>query len=242
MKPFFTYFGGKFLKSKRYPKPKYNTVIEPFAGSAGYALRYYWYDIILYETDEKIFGVWNYLKNVNENEIINLPLWDDKKYDNVDDMNIPQEAKWLIGFWLTRASPQPGRKPSTWMMCGKYPECFWSENIKHRIANQLKYIRHWKIYNESYENAPDLNATWFIDPPYMSSGYKYKKSLKTDDYEKLKYWILNRKGQVIVCENGNANWLPFKELYEVNGTPGKGRPSKNRELMYYFDNDKYFQF
>lgn len=40
LKPFFTYFGGKYRIAPRYPKPQYNTIIEPFAGSAGYSLRY----------------------------------------------------------------------------------------------------------------------------------------------------------------------------------------------------------
>ena len=35
------------------------------------------------------------------------------------------------------------------------------------IANQLENIRHWKIIHGSYEDLENVEATWFIDPPYQ---------------------------------------------------------------------------
>lgn len=37
---FFSYFGGKYMRSTHYPSPNYDIVIEPFAGAAGYSTRY----------------------------------------------------------------------------------------------------------------------------------------------------------------------------------------------------------
>ncbi len=37
----FSYYGSKSKIVKHYPPPEYDTIIEPFAGSARYALMYY---------------------------------------------------------------------------------------------------------------------------------------------------------------------------------------------------------
>lgn len=47
LRPFFSYFGGKWRDTPRLPAPKHPTIIEPFAGSAGYALRHYTRDVVL---------------------------------------------------------------------------------------------------------------------------------------------------------------------------------------------------
>jgi hypothetical protein len=52
VRPFFGYYGGKWRDSvKHYPKPQFETIIEPFAGSAGYSLRYASHNVRLYEID-----------------------------------------------------------------------------------------------------------------------------------------------------------------------------------------------
>lgn len=61
MWPFFTFYGGKWRAAPRYPSPIYNTIVEPFAGAAGYAVRYYERDIILIEKDPEIAALWRYL-------------------------------------------------------------------------------------------------------------------------------------------------------------------------------------
>jgi len=47
--PFFGYYGGKFRAAPHYPAPLHKTIIEPFAGSAGYAMRHYERQVILIE-------------------------------------------------------------------------------------------------------------------------------------------------------------------------------------------------
>lgn len=49
LRPFFTYGGGKWLLAKHYPKPRYKTLIESFAGSAGYAMHYSELQVRLYD-------------------------------------------------------------------------------------------------------------------------------------------------------------------------------------------------
>ena len=56
----FSYYGSKSKIIKKYPEPIYNTIIEPFAGSAGYALEYWNRDVIITDTYEKVYKVWKY--------------------------------------------------------------------------------------------------------------------------------------------------------------------------------------
>jgi len=40
LRPFWRYYGGKWRAAPSYPSPRCETIIEPFAGAAGYSLRY----------------------------------------------------------------------------------------------------------------------------------------------------------------------------------------------------------
>mgnify|MGYP000892399390 CR=1 FL=1 len=56
LKPFFTYFGGKFRAASRYPKPEGDLVVEPFTGAAGYSVRNFSpsLKVVLNDLDEKV--------------------------------------------------------------------------------------------------------------------------------------------------------------------------------------------
>ena len=88
LKPFFTYFGGKYRAAPKYPTPEHDVIVEPFAGSAGYAMRHPHHKVILNDLDEKVAGTWEYLINVSEDEILSLPIYDGT-WATVDDLNLP---------------------------------------------------------------------------------------------------------------------------------------------------------
>jgi hypothetical protein len=91
--------------------------------------------------------------------------------------------------------------------------------VRETIASQVASIRHWRIFNKSYEECPYIGeATWFIDPPYEKAGQHYRFGSKQIDYEALASWSRERRGQVIVCENKGATWLPFRKLADVKTT------------------------
>ena len=114
MRPFFGFYGGKWRDArKHYPAPEYNTIVEPFAGSAGYAVRYADRKVILGEKDAVIFGVWDYLIHVSAHDILAIP--DLVPGQTVTDLPICQEARWLVGFWLNRGASRPRTGPSAWM-------------------------------------------------------------------------------------------------------------------------------
>lgn len=225
--PFFCYFGGKWRAAKRYPQPRYQHIIEPFAGAAGYSLRYPHLNVTLYDLDTAIYGMWDYLIRASENDIRSLPL----DVQHVNDLNICQEARWLIGFWLNKAAATPHLTPSAWMRSGIRPNSYWGEVIRERIASQVSKIKHWKVINKSYEEADGVEATWFIDPPYQGEcGRRYR--CRIEDYAKLGSWCCGRKGQVIVCERAGAEWLPFQTFHTIKATPGSRRKSYSEEVIW----------
>lgn len=218
LRPFFTFFGAKWRLAPRYPKPVHDTIIEPFAGSAGYSMLYCDRKVILYDADPVICATWDYLINVSESEMLSLP---DLGLDQtVDDLFcIPSEARYLIGWWCGRGRAEPGKSlGSSWGSDSQYADRFWGETVRQVIASQLKYIRHWQMFNETYNNVPDIpNATWFVDPPYKSTGKHYRYDSSRIDYRHLGEWCLSRpsSSQLIVCEGVDVlgdppRWLPFK--------------------------------
>lgn len=232
LRPFFTYYGGKFRSAPRYPTPAFSTVIEPFAGSAGYSLRYPDRDVLLLDKNPIVANLWRYLISVSESEIRSLPT----QVAHVDDVRGPIEARHLIGFWLNKGSTGPRKTPSTWARGGTRPHSYWGETIRERVASQLQYIRHWRCSDGCYTSAPDIRATWFIDPPYQSGGALYPVGSTSIDFERLGEWCRSRPGQAIVCESEGAHWLPFRSLHAARATPGSQKKSLIcREVVWYGD-------
>ena len=228
MKPMFSYFGSKYLLAKHYGPPLTDLVIEPFAGSAAYSLYHNAPKALLIDRFEEIVGIWQFLITVSESEIRSLPL----DFDHVDDLAIPQEAKWLLGYWIKKGSVTAGKSRTAWARQYRYsPDCkVWGEPARERIASQLHGIRDWKAVLGSYEDAPDLRATWFVDPPYSVAGKHYKHSAV--DYGRLAEFCQSRKGQTVVCENTGADWLPFREFRKVRGAFGHKRTGISSEVVW----------
>lgn len=67
--PLFSYFGSKWTIATSYPAPMHRTIVEPFAGSAGYALRYASREVILVERDPVVASVWRFLLGARRSEI-----------------------------------------------------------------------------------------------------------------------------------------------------------------------------
>lgn len=203
---FFPYFGAKYMKALHYPAPCHDTIIEPFAGGAGYSLRYPDRRVILFDKDPKICGVWHYLIHVSSNEIMRLPLM--LPGESVNDLMVPQEAKWLIGFWINPGSA----RPKVTMGGRRSNRAFgtWGEGPRQRLAEQVVALRHWQIFERDYSEVPNLKATWFIDPPYQCQGKQYANRISS--YQDLADWSRQRLGKVMVCESKGANWMDFADL------------------------------
>lgn len=214
----FYYFGRKKQIAKYYPKPTEETIIEPFAGSAAYALHnnHWEKDVVLIERDEKVTKLWNWLiDEATEKEIKNLP-----------DLDIGEKTSDFLH--IVHAATKQAFYYKT-IKVTKVLERNWRINKKYMAENVYK-VKHWTIINGDYKQAPNIRATWFIDPPYQfksGSGYRYGNDQL--DYQKLAQWTKQREGQVIFCERENANYLNFEDLTNLPSVAGK----YSKERIYY---------
>ena len=209
MRPFFPFYGSKWNIARHYPPPQKSLVIEPFAGSAAYSVFYDCSCVRLVDVDPIIVGVWDYLIHVTPSEILSLPDLPNEG-DGVEGIAVPQEAKWLIGFWLNPGSSQPKRSRTALASRTDRGQLYWGPRVKNRVAAQLHLIRGWTVRLGQYHQARGFNATWFVDPPYEDKGKHYR--MRFADHTALGQWCVRRLGQCIVCEGAGATWLPFTPL------------------------------
>jgi hypothetical protein len=208
----FSYYGSKSKIVDCYPKPKYGKIIEPFAGSARYSLKWFDRDVLLVDKYDVIVKIWKWLQVCSPQDILRLPT--PKLRETIERNQFEnEEAFLLMSFVIKSGSATPG-----YTVCKNRGEERQIEQIKKDIAENLFKIRHWKIQNDDYRNISNDNATWFIDPPYQVGGKYYKHGSKELNFGELAEWCKTREGQVIVCENTKANWLPFKPMKEMYGT------------------------
>lgn len=207
-----SYYGTKKRIAKHYPEPRHNTIIEPFCGAAQYSLYgdNWKKDVWLNDKYRVVYELWKWLIfEATEWEILALP--DMEAGDKVDDhTQLCNEERYLIGFCINSGSAQPKKTVA------KYNS--WNR-AKVEISENLYKVKHWIVSNYNYNVIENIEATWFIDPPYQYGGEWYQSSVnnKKLDYGRLAEYCNNRNGDVIVCENSKADWLPFRPLVEMNG-------------------------
>lgn len=213
---FFRYFGGKAVIARYYPKPLHETIVEPFAGGAGYSLRHHYKRVVLIEKDPKTASVWRYLLRSSPRDLLALPSLEVGQ--GVDTLDVCEEARALISMWMTYgAASQQGRILSPHAL--EDPDGWWGRTVRARLAWQVEKIRHWQIIEGDYTQAPDVEATWFVDPPYEIAGRgTYSCDATGIDFAELGAWCKTRRGQVMVCENEGASWLPFKTFRTTKAT------------------------
>jgi D12 class N6 adenine-specific DNA methyltransferase len=198
----FYYFGRKKALARSYPLPAHDTIVEPFCGSAAYSLHadHWQKDIWINDLDPRIAALWHYLQAASSADIEALPaLEPGAKLSSVK--GLTDEEHLLISLHIG-----PGKNKSNDVV-SKFSR--WPAGQRYIAANLYK-IKHWHVTNLDYAALVNVEATWFIDPPYQRSGRLYR--CRVDDYDALRTWALARHGQVIVCEQQGADWLPFAPL------------------------------
>lgn len=214
--------------AKHYGKPRHDIVIEPFAGGACYSLYWNCRVVKLYDLDEDLCSIWDYLIHCSESDIARLP-------DYIEDVAqlqiLTRPEALLISRWLY-ASPTVGVVTNSNLGFYKRKiaagfKWLWSTHVKERIIRQKPLIADWTIMHCSYQEVPNIEAHWFIDPPYRNlKTTKYKYGRSNIDYSELSEWCRSRKGAVDVCEKQIENvegylpflepthYLPFKDLHK----------------------------
>ncbi len=206
----FPYFGRKQKIAGLFPAPRYPLVIEPFAGSLGYSLHWQPPKVLAWEADDRVVTLWRRLANMTA--IPEPPAVGSLTDDLLVKLCSYSEHSLTSGVMTTTS-----RMVRDW------------EYVHRRALALQPYVqRAVSYYYGGYGNCPDVEATWFIDPPYQCAnrrGYKYGASQM--DYTLLGDWVKRRKGQVIVCEQEGANWLNFKPLVNV----ASHRGAVSREMV-----------
>lgn len=222
-----SYYGSKSKLVDFYPPPKFDKIIEPFAGSAKYAMKYWDREILLMDKYSVVVQLWKWLQKQSRKNILELPKL--TKGDDLRCLDLPKEAKYLIGFSINKGSVSPRNIVTEWGEKGWAYSRVW-------IADNIFKIKHWEIVQGSYEYLQNENATWFVDPPYQFGGEHYKESTANIDFGKLSDWCKSRNGQVIVCENTKADWLDFKSMTDFCGAYSKTTEAIWSNMPTHYDN------
>lgn len=222
----FYYYGRKKKIAKYYPSPVCDVIIEPFAGSAAYSLYgdNWRKEVILIEKDERVSEIWKWLiHDATPESILSLPVLEVGEKSSEFLHIIHAVTKMAFKFKTIKVTPVLARN--------------W-EISRRVMAASLHKVKHWKIQCSDYKEAPNVEATWFIDPPYKSSpGMGYHHSSEDLDYEELVAWTNSRKGQIICCEGEFGDYLPFVNLIDMAGVAGK----YNTEKIFYRSNNRPVQ-
>jgi hypothetical protein len=210
----FYYLGRKHQVGARYPAPTRRTIVEPFAGSAAYAHRHLEAvdHVVLVERDPQVAEMWR--------QILDPTL-------DVDDLCPPLELGEFTTnrFHVTAAVSGGGQTQAIGGRLKATPVATVNvARLRARMPHDLVRWRDRKVtlIEGDYTEAPDVDATWFVDPPYEGrAGMMYRHGSRDIDYSALAEWCRVRAGQVIVCEGPDATWLPFEPLTEVIGVNGR---------------------
>lgn len=208
----FYYYGAKREYARQWGPPTRPLIIEPFAGSAAYSM--HWLhavdEVRLVEKDPRVAALWRRLLAMEKEEVLALkpPVAGERTSDLL---------------WMTAATSNAIANLNTLKMPDRVPKV--AQAMLRQIALRLPEAkRKVTIIEGDYTLAGDDDATWFIDPPYQVNGSGSEKTAFPQgmgysrkahctsadlDFEALADWCRSRRGQVMVCEQRGAAWLPF---------------------------------
>lgn len=213
----FYYYGAKRVLAPHYPRPQFRTVVEPFAGSAQYAVRCLVEGsadrAILTDLDPRVVEMWERLLSMTPNEVLSLPPLD-------------------VGASTSDPLQMVTSASNSWGSARRY-------TITERMASRWPLMLNWMAevlphlkgkvtvslgdYTTSRQDGP---ATYFVDPPYQTAqlsgaesiggarGKGYAKHCNSDslDFAALGEWCRSLPGHVIAVDQIGADWLPFRPL------------------------------
>lgn len=214
----FYYYGRKKQIARHYPPPERPRIVEPFAGAASYALHgdHWRREVILVERDRRVAEIWRWLiEQATPAAILALP--DLRAGERSSEfLHIVHAAtKMAFKYRTIKVTPILARN--------------WEISRRVMAANVGK-VKHWTLIEGDYTAAPEVDATWFVDPPYRSApGRGYAHGSDALDYDALARWALARRGQLLFCEGEFGDYLPFRPLLELTGVAGK----RSRERLFH---------
>ncbi len=236
--PLFKWFGSKWSSAKHMPSPIYGSIVEPFAGSAGYSLRHARCDVHLRDSDPHLRVLWPWLiKTATEYDIRSIPI-DIPEGTDIRTLGLSIGQATLLKSWQRTNSVGDCWTISPW---GNKPGQ-WTANTRARVASEVGCISHWKFLDWDLYEAPgsflEYPRTWMIDPPYQYN-YQYRQA-GIESYATLAEHIKYLPGQIIACEamcpkTGSVpDWLPFEPFRKtVTSRRKRSEHHHSSELLYH---------
>jgi len=215
--PLFKWFGSKWQSAVRYPEPLYPEIVEPFAGGAGYSLRYPDRQILICENNLHLAVLWPWLIGEATEAMIrdipiNVPIGTD-----IRTMGLSTGQEHLLKSWQRTNSVGDCWTISKW---GHLPGQ-WTANTRARVAEDVGAIKHWQFQTDGLavmRAGATEPGTWFVDPLYE---FNYQYGIKAPhDYLELGALCRAIPGQIVVCEaicpktGARPKWLPFQDFGE----------------------------
>lgn len=232
--PLFKWFGSKWTASKHYPAPTHDSIVEPFAGSAGYSLRHFDKQVLLAEKNLHLRQLWYWLIHAaTESTIREIPINIPEGTD-IRTLGLTDGQALLLKNWQRTNNVGDCWTVSPWgNKSGQ-----WTENTRSRVASEFHFVKHWEIDCDAYSVFANISTprTWFIDPPYK---FNYQYRLDPVDYQLLAQTVEGLPGQVIVCEancqdtGDTPDWLPFVPFRRMVTSRRKSTNNHHsKELVY----------
>lgn len=236
--PLFKWFGSKWLGSKYYPAPHSSKVVEPFAGGAGYSLRYCNKEVLLAESNQQIRELWRWMiEEASSDLVMDIPLGIGEGF-NIQDLPLSMGQKLLLKNWQRTNNVGNCWTISPW---GNKPGQ-WTESTRARVAEDIYQVKHWRVVDDGFSLlesslSDDDSITWFIDPIYQ---YNYQYGVKGFDHQRLARAVNSLRGQVIVCEavcpktKAVPDYLPFTFFRKsVTSRRAAGSNTHSKELIFW---------
>lgn len=229
--PLFKWFGSKWLSSKLYPPPEHDVIFEPFAGSAGYSLRHHEKRVVIWEENEQVRNLWEWLIHCATSTcVLEIPIGVPEGTD-IRHLGLTNGQQLLLKHWQRTNNVGNCWTVSPW---GNKPGQ-WTPSTRSRVAEEIHAVKHWKIARI----LPNVSGTYFLDPPYI---YNYRYRFKVFDYGDLvnKIAMIPSGSQIIVCEaacqkTGRIpDWLPFQPFASrITSRRKKNNNHHSKEYLYY---------
>jgi site-specific DNA-adenine methylase len=211
----FYYYGAKNTLSRYYPSPQYQTIVEPFGGSAAYSCYHLSKDenlrAIICEKNPEVCDAWEWLMGCSEQDVIDYPT--------------PEIGEQAFDFLIkTCSASNASAKCKSMKFTDRVKRVF--EIQKRKILKLLPIRDRITFIRGDFRDLDNYEATWFIDPPYQvvsanpktifpaGDGYAFDCGASRLDFGELANYCKSRNGQVIVCEKNGATWMDFQPFHQ----------------------------
>jgi|WetSurMetagenome_2_1015567.scaffolds.fasta_scaffold167467_3 hypothetical protein len=234
--PLFKWFGSKWNASRYYPTPAFDTIVEPYAGGAGYSCRHAARKVYLIECNLQVVSLWRWLiHEASSDDVRHIPLNLPEGTD-IRTLDLGEGPRLLLKHWQRTNNFGNCWTISAW---GSRPGQ-WTANTRARVAEEIHEVKHWHVATSlpSDMHITQGFATWFIDPPYE---YNYSYGLKNFRHEDVCNLVNNLPhAEIIACEARHPRteaiptYLPFVDFRStVTSRRSADNHHHSREVWYY---------